>query len=313
MADPAHPATDYTSEAAAARDRLRKLQNADDGWGSRAHLPSTTEATSLAVLALSLAAPQDAPATAGRRWLRSRQRSDGAWPASDQIPAASWMSSIAVLTLGQFEDDRARAVHGAEWLLSVRGEGYSWVTRLILWLFPEKNIVELDPDLQGWPWIRGAFGWVEPTAHALLALKSLRAGLPVERAAERIREGELMIHDRMCLDGGWNYGNSVVLDEELWPYPDTTALALLGLQGSPPDDSTRLSLEALRGMLGENRSALSTALGILCLDSYGQDVADLRTCLAQAADLWLATGDTRSIALALLALDLESNPFRIGA
>jgi len=41
-----------------------------------------------------------------------------------------------------------------------------------------------------------------------------------------------MIADRRSVDGGWNYGNRRVYKTDLPSYPETTGIALLGLQGS---------------------------------------------------------------------------------
>ena len=40
-----------------------------------------------------------------------------------------------------------------------------------------------------------------------------------------------MLLDRRCRDGGWNYGNRRVLGADLPSYPETTALALMALDG----------------------------------------------------------------------------------
>ena len=43
--------------------------------------------------------------------------------------------------------------------------------------------------------------------------------------------GEALLLDVRCKDGGWNYGSAWTLGEDQRSYPETTALALLGLQG----------------------------------------------------------------------------------
>jgi hypothetical protein len=48
---------------------------------------------------------------------------------------------------------------------------------------------------------------------------------------ERVRMGEAQLMDVRCRDGGWNYGSRAVMGGDLPSYPETTALALLGLQG----------------------------------------------------------------------------------
>jgi hypothetical protein len=97
------------------------------------------------------------------------------------------------------------------------------------WLRP--SIVEFDPALDGWPWEVGASSMVEPTAHALMALRC--AARTVDRAdlAGRIGTAERMLLDRRCRDGGWNFGNRRVLGADLPSYPETTALALMALNG----------------------------------------------------------------------------------
>ena len=42
---------------------------------------------------------------------------------------------------------------------------------------------------------------------------------------------ERMLLDRRCRDGGWNFGNRRVLGADLPSYPETTALALMALNG----------------------------------------------------------------------------------
>ena len=59
-------------------------------------------------------------------------------------------------------------------------------------------VVQLNPDLRAWSWTPGAFSWIEPTAYALIALKSLVATRQAGPASDRIAEGERLIYDRMC-------------------------------------------------------------------------------------------------------------------
>ena len=87
---------------------------------------------------------------------------------------------------------------------------------------------------------------MEPTAYALIALKKLKPFLKQTQAEERIHQGELLIYDRMCNGGGWNYGNVRVLGEELRAYPDITAVTLIALQDHQAKEANQLSLQALR-------------------------------------------------------------------
>ena len=80
-----------------------------------------------------------------------------------------------------------------------------------------------------------------------------------------------MIYDRMCKGGGWNYGNSKVLDYALWPYPDITAVALIALQDRAGEQANQESLRGLRKTADEANSGLAASWAAICLGVYGQD------------------------------------------
>jgi hypothetical protein len=168
--------------------------------------------------------------------------------------------------------------------------------------FKKRAELHLNLDLVGWPWLAGNFSWVEPTSYSLIALKTLklrRVGISVD---ERIKQGELMIYDRMCQGGGWNYGNSAALGEDLWPYPDITALALIALQDHREKEANRQSVQALKAMLKNVNSGLALSWSIICLSLYGEDVIKWKDLLKQSFYRTQFLGETKSIALSLLAL-----------
>lgn len=275
--------------------------------------PATTESTALGLFALSFASDERSGEGAGRAraWLRSRQRPDGSWPHSDQVPHSDWATSLAIVALSRFPEERALADAAAGWLLAQEGRRSHWVTKLMFLLFPERKVIQLDPDLIGWPWYPDTFSWVEPTSYSLIAVKSLRPGLGGRRSRSRIEEAERMILDRECLGGGWNYGNSKVLDEELWPYPDTTALALIALQDFRQPESLEQSLAALRAMVEDRASALSLSLAVLALQLHGRHVSSLRSRLVRRIEGDRPPTDTRSLAFAALALADGAMPFAV--
>lgn len=286
---------------------LARLQNPDDGWGPAPGAPSTTEATALTVLALAAGGRTDA-AAAGRRWLVERQRPDGAWPHSDLVTAPSWATPLAILAVAAQPAHREKAIRGGRWLLDLEGRAYPWVTRLFFRLFPERKAIELDADLTGWPWLPGTFSWVEPTAYAILALRAVAAGLPAAEVSDRIAEGRRMILDRTCEDGGWNYGNSRVLGEELWSYPDTTALALLALRDGPEDPRIGAGLDALARELATTRSGLALSLGLLAFRAFDRPLDSLATELVDALPAIVRHGSLRSLALVVGALSVGPHP-----
>ncbi|HWP58702.1 MAG TPA: hypothetical protein VNL14_12495 [Candidatus Acidoferrales bacterium] len=227
------------------------------------------------------------------------------------VDQPSWASGLAVLALNVFGAQRTAAVRGAEWLLRQKGRGLGLLGLLQYWLYPEQFIVKLDPTLKGWSWTAGSFSWVEPTAYALIVLKKFRKHLSQDQVIARISEGERMIYDRMCVGGGWNYGNSKVFGEELWPYPDTTALALIALQDHPDHPANQLSLQALEKMLEENQSGLALGWSCICFALYGRDIAPWLARLEKSYAKTRFLGETKSVALALLAASGGADVFRV--
>jgi hypothetical protein len=188
-----------------------------------------------------------------------------------------------------------------EWLLAQKGEQMPWLGRIREFLSGTK-VVELDTTLDGWPWSAGSFAWVEPTSWALMAIKSVWSEAPPGPARSRVEEGERMLLDRACPDGGWNYGNKRVLDVALEPYPDTTAIALMALHGrqAPEIES---GFHALDRLLNENASGLALALGALSHKAWGRDSTALQTRLVGLYERGRFLGETRTLALAALATE----------
>lgn len=82
-----------------------------------------------------------------------------------------------------------------------------------------------------------------------------------------------MMLDRRSPDGGWNYGNRRVLRTDLPSYPETTAVALLGLQGSLLMEDRNGAVAAAEKHLLETKSRLAKAWLTISLRNYGRDVA----------------------------------------
>jgi hypothetical protein len=277
---------------------LLEMQTPTGGWPSHTgKRTENTEATALAVLALTAAGKGDA-AEQGARWLVRNQRSDGSWSFTSALDEPSWATSLAVLAM--VDRDRVVTLRGSRWLLDVRGRRLGLMASLLHRVSPRAMAVRMDPDLQGWPWRNGAVSFVEPTAYALIALKRLRRELG-DVAQHRIAEADALLYDRMCRGGGWNYGNSVVYDVDLRPFPDATAIALIGLQDHRDDDRTRQSLELLRHLAPEAGTGLALAWAALCLGAYGERVEDLQRRLAHRYEQTAFLGETKTLALAVLA------------
>ena len=297
----------------AAIDLLLGAQNEDGGWGAVKGKRSNTESTSFALMALKSLEGKlfDRQTTAGLKWLLQHRGDDGSWFLNDSSKQGSWTTPIAVLALLSFQDQREHALRAAKWILTQQGRKPGWLATLLVRLSLVKKMTELDPYLSGWSWTAGAFSWVEPTSYSLMALKKLKRSLAGTNCDERIRQGEMLIYDRMCENGGWNYGNSKVLGEALWPYPDVTAVALIALQDQTTSAVNQKSLRVLDAIMRETASGTALGWGILCLTLYNQDVQEWKEILEKSFEKTRFLDETKTVALALLALGNGASLFRV--
>lgn len=295
-------------------DFLLKSQNIDGGWGVVPGKRSQTEATAFTLFGL--ASVQDRALSGhiekGLDWLANQQKDDGSWPVSAQVTESSWSTTFAILALTVLGVQAPRALRGAQWLLEQKGQTLGWRESVRYRWAPETMVTLLNPDLQGWSWVPSSASWVEPTAYALMVLKKLRPLLDDRHTRNRIRQGELLLYDRMCEEGGWNYGNKRVLGETLSPYPDTTAIALIALQDQQAEVKNKRSLQVLVNLLEQTHSGLTLSWAICCAALYGLDASKWRTLLSTVYEKTVFLNETKSHALALLALvDTHVLAFRV--
>jgi hypothetical protein len=206
-------------------DALRRAQNSDGGWGYFPGKGSWLEPTAYAAVAL-----HGEPA-ADRAWvlLRSWQSPDGSWRPGANVNVASWGTSLCVTIAIARKEWGGPLQKGVEWLLGSSGVESRMVNRIAARIGLLK--AERDIGLKAWPWKPDTSGWVEPTVHALVALKQASTGISSSELRERVRMGDEQLMNVRTRDGGWNYGSPAALGVDLPSYPETTALALVGLQG----------------------------------------------------------------------------------
>ncbi|HXF71914.1 MAG TPA: prenyltransferase/squalene oxidase repeat-containing protein [Actinomycetota bacterium] len=226
------------------RRRLLEARAGDGGFGARPGQPAEPEPTALAAIALDDERARD--------WLLDHQAPDGGFGLripGDVSDAATPLAAIA-LPAGPA---RERAL---DHLLRNRAQRV-----------PDTPEIPHRPDVAGWGWTPDTFGWVEPTARAVLALRLLRPD-----AGPAIADGVALLEDRECVGGGWNYGNRVVLGEEIPPYAQTTAVALLGLQGLELPAVAR-GLATLRRLWPAERGGLTLAQALAAFRLAGDPEA----------------------------------------
>jgi hypothetical protein len=249
------------------------MQNADGGWGYFPGKQSWLEPTAYAALAL-----HGEPA-ADRAWklIESWQLRDGGWRPAADVQIANWTTALCVTIATLRGESGGPFQKGVEWLLGSWGVESRLVNRMAV----KVGRLEADRDLslKGWPWKPNTSSWVEPTAHTLVALKQASSRVPSKyrgEIRERTRMGEAQLMDVRCRDGGWNYGSRAVMGGDLPSYPETTALALLGLQGHADlSQSLERAGQMARDQQQENgatRSPLARAWLRLALRLHGVKV-----------------------------------------
>jgi hypothetical protein len=300
-------------------------------WGYHANAPAASEPTALAALALL----HFGHPAAGRAldWLANLQSTTGAVGVMEDQNSPNWPTSLAVLAWAAAErhdatqiglsdeayerraltpalSPREREKNGAPALFQWESERYierietgvAWMLSVEGKTIPRQANMGHDTTLVGWPWVAGTHSWLEPTAFCTLALRAAGESHHL-RTIEAIR----LIRDRMLAAGGWNYGNTAVLGQQLLPHIQPTGIALLALAGQPRDERLDRSIAYLTSNIGA-----TTATASLCFALIGLAAHDVEV---DSSDKWLAAAYHRTIAkggsphalalLALAALDRE--------
>lgn len=296
---------------------LLKSQNTDGSWGYLPGKNGALEPTAYATLSLRPEGNTKAAMQKGLDFMRSRQTFQGGWTINTADAEMSpWASSLAGLTLLECKGSNWSCQAAGAYILRSFGRvPRSWIVRVAEWM-QSWDSSYVDTNFGGWSWTPGTANWVEPTSYALIFLKKLRSsgreGGYLQKIQKVIDEAESFIYQRMCQNGGWNYGNTRSLGEELRPYPLTTALALIALQNQPERAENRRSLEYLKIAAPAEKSSLALSFSTLCLDIYDLETGNLCDTLV---DLYQETQffqNTKTSALALMALQAREgrNPFQ---
>lgn len=275
--------------------RLAEARTPDGGWAYGPDAPSRVEPTAYALLAHAAhGVPVPPPALA---WLLAAQGPDGAWGGGD-APDGTWGTALALHALAALDvapEARARAV---AWLVEARS--HAGPRR-------EEAAPGADQSLVAWAWATGCLGWVEPTSHALIALRA--AGYRGPRRDDAVR----FLADRRCRGGGWNHGVTVIRDVDMEPYPYTTAVALVAL--APAGDAEIApDVAVLSGFLALPLGAFDLAWIAIALATCGRDPAPALARLdAVDPGVWRERGHALALAAVAAALPSGANPFRVPA
>ena len=172
---------------------------------------------------------------------------------------------------------------------------------------PPSTINRQDNAIQAWPWSEGTFSWVEPTAWCLLGLKRLTRVPRPPQVLRRVDDGERLLADRACREGGWNHGNSNMLGTELPPYVPTTAIALLALHDVAGAPHVARALQYLEANQQAEAGALALSLACVCLTVYDRPCVQARGALETQWRRSRFLGNLHVTALALYAATAEGH------
>jgi hypothetical protein len=270
-------------------DAAARARNTDGGWAYSPGKSSRLEPTCWALVGLPL---DDATRAAARAFLERRRAPDGLLLDHPGAAPNLAFNGLAALALAR-ASDASRRTQLLNAIAGVRGVQLE-----------NSDLYHQNNALQGWPWVGGAFSWVEPTAWCVLALKKHRADVP--DAGHRIAEAETLLFDRACTSGGWNYGNSNMMGQDLRPYVPTTALALLALQDKRDHPAAVAGLALLENRRLAEGAGMPLALAAICLRVYRRPAADVQAALAEQWQRTRFVGNTVAMCMAAAALSPDS-------
>lgn len=226
----------------------------------------SAEPSLLALLALSACGAPAESAKPLLAWVAGLQNPDGSMGIDPgQRDQGIWLTAPSAVVFQKY--GRAEA----------RDRAVGFVTSFRSVTVANDPNVRQDNTIVGWPWVRGTFGWVEPTAWSVIALNVCGLG-----RHPRAVEGRRFLLDRQIPSGGWNYGNPGLNDRELLPFWDTTGLALLALGGQPEAGRVRPSLDLLEKNQGKIGSLCGLAWAALGLEGHGRNSTEIERRLSAA-------------------------------
>lgn len=253
--------------------------------------------------------------------LLASQHADGGWCNVPDLPESDWSTGIAVLALNILESTlsqkgagvgaqlRQSVERGTRFLSTYRSDFITDVTRIGMMLVQGP---EFDYP-RGWPWAPKTFNWVEPSAYAILAIKT--GPLAQEKHYQNVlKEAHSYLLEKCCAEGGWNFGSPTTFGVDWPPLPSPTSLALLALQDQPGPAVTR-AVERLRSFNGPPiDSTIAESLSIIARNLHQDDVSKLIIDLHSNYKRRENPGETLvGIAAGTIATTIsrEGNPFKL--
>jgi hypothetical protein len=270
--------------------QLKDRSLPDGGFSPHPRGRYRADATCWAILALVGDPGNGDLLTRARSRLAADQFPDGRVCISPDHPEAFWPTTLAVFAWRQSPKHRENQARAADFLITTSGTHF---------LQTANSATAHDSNIKGWPWIAETHSWAEPTALALMALKIAGYG-----GHQRVQEATRLLLDRQLPQGGWNYGNTFVFDQELRPMPLSTGIVLNALKGQTSLASIQGSLTYLQSRVASLPTPRSLGWSLLGLGAWrarlAPSQASIEACLKNQARY--GGYDTSSLSLLLVAL-----------
>ena len=231
--------------------------------------PEASEPTAWNAIALALH-EKSAEAKRATQWLAKTQRRDGSVGVTAEDHDPAWPTSLAILAWEMVDSDA---------FASSIQKGASWALNQQPWTVDELPLLEHDPSIEGWSWAPNTHSWLEPTAFFVMALR--RVGFADH---PRTAHGIDMLVDRLLPSGGVNYGNTIVLGQELLQHLQPTGIAAWTLADLAIDDPRwHPTLEYLLQGVKEPTGVTSVCYATIGLAANGIRIASLKAILVDVA------------------------------
>ncbi len=282
----------HRSKISSSLEELRKRVGRDGGFSGRSGEEYRPDATAWAILALDATGIRPDLVENARKRLADSQKSDGSVCVSADHPEAFWPTPLAVFAWHgsrAYREPQSRAIR---FLVATTGRHF---------VRTPDDPVEHDASLRGWPWIAETHSMVEPTALTLLAFR-----ITGHEDHERAREAVCMLMDRQLPKGGWNYGNTAVYGQELYPQPENTGLALCALSGLVSRMDVQRSIDYLKSRILRIRTPLSLGWGLLGLGAWGKRPVEARSWVLDSLERQKKYGPYETALLSLLFLAFQA-------
>ncbi len=212
-------------------------------------------------------------ANVAAEWLAERQAPDGAVGVTESQDAPYWPTALAMIAW--------QAVDASAYADRISG-GVGWALEQQPWTRPRDPKFGHDTALAGWSWAPATHSWLEPTAFFVVALRA--AGLADN--ARRL-EGVRLLVDRLLPSGGANYGNTVVLDQELLEHTHSSGVVAWALSAEDVrDERLKKTIQRLKLVADRPTGAASLAWAARGLAAHQQ--TDAATAVQVAATLTTA-------------------------